>query len=49
LGEGTSAIAVDRSRLYTMYRQPAAFWQVGRDDEEVVVCLDAETGKTVRE
>jgi outer membrane protein assembly factor BamB len=49
LGEGTSAIAVDGSRLYTMYRRPAAFWQVGRNDEEVVVCLDAETGKTIWE
>jgi outer membrane protein assembly factor BamB len=49
LGEGTSAIAVDGRRLYTMYRKPAAFWQVGRDDEEVVVCLDAETGKTIWE
>lgn len=49
LGEGTAAIAVDGRRLYTMYRKPAAFWQVGREDEEVVVCLDAETGKTLWE
>jgi outer membrane protein assembly factor BamB len=40
LGEGYSAIAVERGMLFTMYR---------RGDNEVVVTLDAATGKTVWE
>jgi len=40
LGEGYSAISVDDGALYTMYR---------RGDEEVVICLDAGTGKTLWE
>ncbi|MCH7631682.1 MAG: PQQ-like beta-propeller repeat protein [Planctomycetes bacterium] len=40
LGPGYSAIAVDQGRLYTMYR---------KGKKEVVVALDAETGKTVWE
>ena len=37
LGEGYSTIAVDNGTLYTMYR---------KGDDEVVVALDAATGKT---
>ena len=37
LGEGYSAIAVSGSTLYTMYRH---------DGDEIVVALDADTGKT---
>jgi outer membrane protein assembly factor BamB len=40
LGEGYSAILVEKGRLYTMYRA---------GDEEAVVCLDAVTGETVWE
>jgi outer membrane protein assembly factor BamB len=40
LGEGFSAIAVERGRLYTMYQ---------RGGQEVVVSLDAATGKTLWE
>ena len=40
LGEGYSAIAVERGMLFTMYR---------KGDNEVVVALDAATGKTVWE
>lgn len=40
LGTGYSAISVDDGRLYTMYR---------KDDNELVVALDAKTGKTVWE
>jgi outer membrane protein assembly factor BamB len=40
LGDGYSAILFRAGRLYTMYRD---------DTEEVIVCLDAETGKTVWE
>ena len=37
LGEGYSAIAVERGMLFTMYR---------KDENEIVVALDAATGKT---
>ncbi len=40
LGDGYSAILVDGGRLYTMYRA---------DGRESVICLDAETGRTVWE
>ena len=40
LGEGYSAIAVERGMLFTMYR---------RGDNEVVIALDAASGKTVWE
>ena len=40
LGEGYSAIAVERGTLYTMYR---------KDDNEVAIALDAATGKTLWE
>lgn len=40
LGEGYSSIVVDDGILYTMYR---------RGDDEVVVALDAEDGKTIWE
>jgi outer membrane protein assembly factor BamB len=40
LGEGYSAIAVERGMLFTMYR---------KGDNEVVIALDAATGKTVWE
>jgi len=40
LGEGYSAILVESSRLYTMYRAGG---------KEVVICLDARTGDTIWE
>jgi outer membrane protein assembly factor BamB len=40
LGEGHSAIVADGGRLYTMYR---------RGDREIVISLDARTGKTIWE
>ena len=40
LGDGYSAVLVENGRAYTMYRDK---------DNEVVVCLDAATGKTVWE
>src|SRR6201991_1632664 len=40
LGEGYSAIAVERGMLFTMYR---------KGDNEVAIALDAATGKTVWE
>ena len=40
LGEGYSAIAVERGTLYTMYR---------KGDNEVAIALDAATGKTLWE
>jgi outer membrane protein assembly factor BamB len=48
LGNGHSAILVDEGRLYTMYRvgEPRRGpWNT----EEIVVCLDAATGKTLWE
>jgi outer membrane protein assembly factor BamB len=38
LGQGYSAIVVDGDRLFTMYRE---------EDQEVVLCLDAKTGKKI--
>jgi outer membrane protein assembly factor BamB len=40
LGEGYSGIAASQNRLYTMYRE---------GDREVVIALDAGTGKTIWE
>lgn len=40
LGEGHSAIVVEGSRLYTMYR---------KGEQEFVIALDAKTGKTIWE
>lgn len=40
LGDGYSAISVLGDRLYTMYRD---------DDEEIVIALDAASGKTIWE
>lgn len=40
LGEGYSAIVGDGERLYTMYR---------KSDQEIVIALEAQTGKTVWE
>jgi hypothetical protein len=46
LGDGYSGIAADGGTLYTMYRRPAKLWQIGRVDQEVVVALEANSGKT---
>jgi len=46
LGEGYSAIAIRGDTLYTMYRRDAAAWQILSSDQEVVVALDARTGRT---
>ena len=40
LGDGYSAISVEGERLYTLFR---------RGEQDVAVCLDAATGKTVWE
>jgi outer membrane protein assembly factor BamB len=44
LGEGYSGIAVDNGALYTMYRRGS-----DKEVEEVVIALDAATGKTLWE
>ncbi|HWI18690.1 MAG TPA: PQQ-binding-like beta-propeller repeat protein [Vicinamibacterales bacterium] len=46
LGEGHSAILAEGGRLYTQYRPLIA---KGRSQEEVVIALDAATGKTIWE
>ena len=46
LGDGYSAIAILGNTLYTTYRRDAAAWQFFTDDQEVVVALDATTGRT---
>jgi outer membrane protein assembly factor BamB len=48
LGEGHSSIAVDGDRLYTMYR-PATGTRGRWAAEEVVIALDARSGKTIWE
>jgi outer membrane protein assembly factor BamB len=40
LGEGYSPVAVDRGQLFTMYQ---------RDDQEIVIAMDAATGRTLWE
>ena len=47
LGEGYSAIVAESGRLYTMYRLPASFWQFGKKDQEIVIAMDAATGRAV--
>lgn len=47
--DGYSGISVDGNMLYTMYRRAARFYQIGRSDQEVVVALEAGTGKTIWE
>jgi outer membrane protein assembly factor BamB len=49
LGEGHSSILVDGGRLYTMYRPLGLVSLVRRSQEEVVVSLDAASGKTIWE
>jgi len=49
LGEGHSSIIVDGSRLYTMYRPAGLLSKIKRSEEEVVVAIDANTGKTIWE
>jgi outer membrane protein assembly factor BamB len=49
LGEGHSSILVDGLRLYTMYRPVGMLSVVRRSQEEVIVSMDAGTGKTVWE
>jgi len=46
LGEGYSAIAVRGDTLYTMYRRDAPAWRIFTSDQEIVVALDAKTGRT---
>ena len=46
LGEGYSSILVEGKRLYTMYREKAGPTAIGKQDQEVVVALDAANGKT---
>jgi len=49
LGEGYSAIVAESGRLYTMYRRRAGFFQFGKQDQEIVIALDAATGRTLWE
>lgn len=49
LGEGHSSILVDGPRLFTMYRPVGLMSMVRRSQEEVIVSMDAATGKTVWE
>lgn len=49
LGEGHSSIVSDGRMLYTMYRPTGLVQMVRRSQDEVVVALDAATGKTVWE
>jgi outer membrane protein assembly factor BamB len=49
LGEGHSAIVVDGSRLYTMYRPPGLLTLVRRARQETVGAIDAATGNTIWE
>lgn len=48
LGDGHSSILVDAGRLYTMYR-PLTNENGRWSDEEVVIALDAPTGRTIWE
>ncbi len=49
LGEGHSAILAEGGRIYTMYRPLGMLSLVRRSQEEVVIALDAATGKTMWE
>ncbi len=49
LGEGHSSILVEGDRLYTMYRPLGLMSMLRRSQEEVIVSIDALTGKTVWE
>jgi len=49
LGEGHSAIAEDRGRLYTLYRPLGLLSLVRRSQEEVIAAFDAATGRTIWE
>ena len=49
LGEGHSAILVENGRLFTMYRPLGLMSTVRRSQEEVVIALDAASGKTIWE
>ena len=47
LGDGYSAIAVKQGKLYTMHRRVAQ--ETGKVDQDVVISMDANTGKTLWE
>ncbi len=49
LGDGYSAIAEENGVLYTMYRVAARMWEVWKDDQDMVIAMDAKTGKTLWE
>jgi outer membrane protein assembly factor BamB len=49
LGEGHSAILVEANRLYTMYRPLGVMSMLRRSQEEVIICADAASGKTIWE
>lgn len=49
LGEGHSSILVDNGRLYSMYRPIGLLSLIRRSQEEVIVSMDAATGRTVWE
>jgi outer membrane protein assembly factor BamB len=49
LGAGYSSIAFVDDRLYTMYREGDVIGPAGDSNDEIVVALDAQTGKTAWE
>src|SRR3990172_4047763 len=49
LGAGYSSIACVDDRLYTMYREGDVIGPTGDSNDEIVVALDAQTGKTAWE
>ena len=49
LGDGYSSIVSEGKRLYTMYREKAGPNAIGKQDQEVVVALNAANGKTLWE
>src|SRR4029077_2481860 len=49
LGEGHSSILVEDGRLYTMYRPLGVLSAVRRSPEEIVLAIDAASGKTIWE
>lgn len=49
LGEGYSAVVADGGRLYTMYSVKPKLLQIGKPSQEVVIAMDAATGKTIWE
>jgi outer membrane protein assembly factor BamB len=49
LGEGHSAIVAEPGRVYTMYRPLGMFSLIRRSQQELVIAMDAATGRTIWE